>query len=196
MKLLLPVFILLAVMASAADTPQPVVPPPAQAKEDYNKFIETAQTRESLAECISKLDQLIDEGEHGVTDKLPDPGMVETTTKQGLHFEFSATIIEKEAVIYYLTVSRGGLEFKYSDAVKFASLFADRAALPHPINLTEGDKPVFYAQWLIKPSGWKSMKKLMFKYRAINRAEPDPFKAFSIAIERELEARSEAERKR
>jgi hypothetical protein len=122
--------------------------------------------------------------------------MVEGTTKQGLHFEFSATLIKKEAIIYYLTISRGGLELKYNDVAKFAALFADRAGLPHPVNLSEGDKFTFYAQWLIKPSTWKSMRKMMVKVRTENRAEKDPGKAFVIAIERELESRSAAARER
>jgi predicted transcriptional regulator len=122
--------------------------------------------------------------------------MLEVTTKQGLRFDFSVTLIEKEAIIYYLTISRSDLEFKYSEAAKFAALFADRAGLPHPVNLSEGDKSIFYAQWLIKPSTWKSMHKMITKVRAANRAEKDPSKAFAIAIDREMEARAEAIRKR
>ena len=63
--------------------------------------------------------------------------------------------------------------------------------LPHPINVTEGDKPIFYAQWLIKPSTWKKMRKMMIKVRAENRAEKDPLRAFTAAVNRELEARAE-----
>jgi hypothetical protein len=196
MKIFLAVFLLLTANAYATDAQKAASEPSAPTKTDDNKPLDSLLTRENLADCIAALDRLIDEGEHGTIDDKPHPGMVETATKMGLNFEFSATIIQKEAIIYYLTISRGGLELKYSDAAKFAALFADRAALPHPIDLKEGDKAIFYAQWLIKPSEWKSMKKLMLKYRAINRAEKDPFKAFSIGIEREMDARAEALRNR
>ena len=158
--------------------------------------MESLLAPEALADCIDKMDRLIDEGEHGVVDDQPHPGMIDTVTKQGLHFEFSATNIKDEAIIYYLTVSRGGKELKYSEATEFVALFADRAGLTHPINVSEGDKPIFYAQWLIKPSTWKAMHKMMVKVRAENRAVKDPIKAFSYAVEREMEARAEAIRKR
>jgi hypothetical protein len=191
MKIFLPLFFLLTASVCAA-APQTTTVGPQPVKEDYAAFVESVLTREAIAECIVLLDRLIDEGEHGVVDDQPDPGMVEVTTKQGLHFEFSATNIEKEAIIYYLTVSRGGKELKYSEATEFAALFADRAGLTHPINITEGDKPIFYAQWLIKPSTWKSMHKMMVKVRTQNRAIKDPVKAFGVAISHEMDARAGA----
>ena len=195
MKTFLIVFFLFAASAYAAAPQTSTIGPP-PVKEDYNKSLENLMTQENLSDCISMMDRLIDEGEHGVTDNQPHPGMLEVNTKAGLHLEFSATSIPKEAIIYYLTISRNGLELKYSDTAKFAALFADRAGLPHPVNLSEGDKSIFYGQWLIKPSTWKSMHKMMIKVRTANRAEKDPLKAFSVAIEREMEARAEAIRNR
>jgi hypothetical protein len=195
MKIFLIVFLLFATTAYA-EAPQTTTIGPQPVKEDYGKFIESVMTREALAECISQMDHLVDAGEHGVVDDQPDPGMVETFTRQGLHFEFSVTNIEKEAIVYYLTISRGGKELKYSEATIFAALFADRAGLPHPINITEGDKPVFYAQWLIKPSTWKSMYKMMLKVRTENRSEKDPLQAVTLAVGREMDARAETLRKR
>jgi len=190
MKTLLTLIFLFAAAALVA-APQTTTIGPPQVTEDYGKVIEGLMTREAIGETIGLMDHLIDEGEHGVVDDQPHPGLIEAVTKQGLHIEFSATFFKKEAVIYYLTISRGGKDLKYSEATEFAALFADRAGLPHPINVIEGDKPVFYAQWLIKPSTWKSMRKMMVKVRAANRAEKDPFKAFSQAIGNETNARAE-----
>jgi len=188
MKTIFAVFLLAGVLASFAADPQTPVAP-SNPKEDYNQFLAQSVTRENLVDCITVMDRLVDEGEHGVVDKEPDPGMVEATTKSGLHCEFSTTDI-KEAIIYYLKISRNGKDLKYSDAVKFAALFTDRAGLPHPIDMSEGDKSTFIVQWLIKPSQWKSMHKMMIKVRAQNRAEKDPMKALIVAIEREMDARA------
>ncbi len=191
MKTLLSLLFLLAASALAA-APQSTTINPQPAKEDYGQFVESQTKRDALGECIKFLDQMIDAGEHGVVDDKPDPGMLEYTTPQGLHFEFSATNIKKEAIIYYLSISRSGKELKYSEATAFAALFADRAGLTHPINITEGDKPIFYAQWLIKPSTWKKMHKMMVTVRAQNRMEKDPLKAFNFAIANEMDARAQS----
>lgn len=178
-------FALIAAPQSTTIGPQPI-------KEDYGQFVESLTTRDALADCIKLMDQLIDEGEHGVVDDKPKPGMLEIATKQGLHIEFSVTNIQKEAIIYYMTISRGGKDLKYSEATSFAALLADRAGLTHPINITEGDKPIFYAQWLIKPSTWKSMRKMMLKVRAQNRSEKDPLRAFGNAIGNEMNGRAQS----
>jgi len=197
MKLLLPLLlVLLAPALFAADALNARTSQAAEAQENYSQAMAALLTREALADCIATLDKLITDGEHGVMDDQPDPGMVEANTKLGLHFEFSASVIKKEATIYYLTLSRSGRDFTYSDAMKFAALFADRAALPHPISMTEGDKQIFYAQWLIKPSQWKSTRKKMLKYRVVNRAETDPLRALGLAINRELDARSAVQQSR
>jgi hypothetical protein len=195
MKTFLPIFFLFSALAfTATAQPSPVNPPPVA--EDYGKVVESLLTREAVADCIDRMDQLIDEGEHGLVDDLPHPGMIGITTKQGLHFEFSATNIQKEAIIYYLIISRNGKELKYSEATEFAALFADRAGLPHAINVREADKPIFYAQWAIEPSTWKAMHKMMIKVRTENRSVKDPLRAFTIAVEREQQARAEVLRRR
>jgi len=191
MKTFLSLFFLLAASALAA-APQSTTVGPQPVKEDYGQFVESQTSRDALADCIRLMDQLIDEAEHGVVDDNPKPGMLEIATKQGLHIEFSVTNIQKEAIIYYMTISRSGKELKYSEATSFAALLADRAGLTHPINITEGDKPIFYAQWLIKPSTWKSMRKMMLKVRAQNRSEKNPLRAFGNAIGNEMESRAQS----
>ncbi len=184
-------FFILAAAAAVVAAPQTTTEGPQPIKEDYNKFIENQMAPAAIDECIKLMDRLIDEGEHGVVDDQPKPGMLEIATKQGLHIEFSVTNIQKEAIIYYMTVSRNGKELKYSEATSFAALLADRAGLTHPITITEGDKPIFYAQWLIKPSDWKKMRKMMVKVRAANRSEKDPLRAFNSAIANEMDARAQ-----
>ncbi|MFT3784458.1 MAG: hypothetical protein QM790_20800 [Nibricoccus sp.] len=172
---------------------QPPAPSSAAPKVDeYLQFLNDASTRENVIDCIEVMDQLIDNGEHGLVDKQPDPGTVEAATKLGISLEFSTTQ-SKKMIMYYLKLSRGGKELKYSDATKFIALFTDRAGLQHPVNVNEGDKSTFYARWLIKPSEWKAMRKLMIQIRTANRAERDPFQAFSLAVERELAARANAQ---
>jgi hypothetical protein len=190
MKTFLTVFLLLGICAYAAEPQKPVAP--AETKDDYALFIATAITPENVVDCISAMDQVIDEGEQGLINKEAHPGMLEAATKLGLHIEFSASEL-KEAIIFYLKISRPGKELKFNDAAKFAALFSDRAGLPHPISLSEGDKSVFFAQWLFRPSDWKKNRKLMVQVRAANRGEKDPIKAFALAINRELDARSNAQ---
>ena len=131
MKNILTSLILFAA-ATCIAAPQSTTIGPQPAAEDYGKVVEGLLTREAIADCILRLDCLIEEGEHGVMDDKPHPGMVETVTLQGLHFEFSATIIGKEAIIYYLTVSRGGKEFKYSEATQFAARICSRFSSGNP----------------------------------------------------------------
>ena len=116
------------------------------------------------------------------------PHGLETDTKLGLHLAF-CIISNKQVVIYYLIISRNGEELGFADAAKLAAFFGDRAGLPHPVAITEGEKPVFYAQWLIKRSDWDAMHKMMVKVRAENRSEKDPRKAFVTAIIREINSR-------
>lgn len=157
--------------------------------ENYDDFIKQCVKKENVAECIALMDRLVAAGEHGLTDQEPDQGMVEANTSFGLRIEFSATDA-KEAIIYYLRISRGGKPLRYADAINFVALFTDRAGLPHPIEVVEGDRSTFFAQWLIKPSSWKAMLKMMTKVRTENRSITDPEKAFLVAINREKEARS------
>ena len=147
----------------------------------YQQFLDQMVTPENLTDCIAKMDILIDAAEH--LSEVSESGSqgLDAETKIGLHLSFR--IVRNEAaVVYYLVTSRNGQELAFADATKLAALFGDRAGLPHPVAITEGEKPVFYAEWLIKHSDWKSMKKMMVKVRAENRSEKDPRRAFVIAI--------------
>jgi len=146
---------------------------------------------ENLKDCISKIDGLIDEEEHLAEISQGVPQSLDAETKLGLHFSFRI-IIGKDAVLYYLVVSRNGQELAFADGARLVALFCDRAGLPHPVAITEGEKPVFYAEWPIKHSDWKSMKKMMAKVRIENRSEKDPQQAFVIAVNREIAARQAA----
>jgi len=73
-----------------------------------------------------------------------------------------------------------------------ADRFWFASALPHAAIQGNANKPIFYAQWLIKPSTWKALRKMMVKVRAENRSVKDPLKAFTLAVEREMAARSPA----
>ena len=166
--------------------------PPAPAAGDaYQKFIDQLVTPEHLTDCIARMDALIDQEEHLATLAQGTPQGIDADTKLGLHFSFHI-VIGSEAVIYYLVVSRNGQELTFADGAKLVALFCDRAGLPHPVAITEGEKPVFYAEWLIKHSDWKAMKKMIAKIRAENRSEKNPQQAFVIAINREVSARQAA----
>ena len=154
----------------------------------YQQFINQMVAPENLADCISRMDRLIDEAELQASSSLG----VSTDTKVGLHLAFSI-MANDQAILYYLVVSRNGQDLSYSDATRIAALFGDRAGLPHPVIITEGEKPVFYAQWFIKHSDWKAMHKMMLKVREVNRAEKDPQKAFVAAVIREVNARNAAQ---
>jgi hypothetical protein len=188
-----PCFFILALLfasACAAD-PQAAQPPAPAAGNAYQQFIDQLVTPENLTDCISKMDGLIDEEEHLAAISQDIPQGLDAETKIGLHFSFRMAI-GNEAVIYYLVVSRNGQELTFADGAKVVALFCDRAGLPHPVAITEGEKPVFYAEWLIKHSEWKAMKKMMAKVRTENRSEKNPQKAFVIAINREIAARQAA----
>jgi hypothetical protein len=116
------------------------------------------------------------------------PHGLNAQTNSGLHLSF-CIFSGKHAVLYYLTISRGGQELSLADATKLAALFCDRAGFPHPVPITPGEKPVYFVQWNIKHADWRAMKKMMDKVRAENRSEKDPQKAFVTAIVREINAR-------
>jgi len=177
--------------ASAAEPAKPatVAEENALARKAYAEFLAQAVTPENVADLVAVMDRLVDEGEHGLVDKQPDQGLVEAVTKSGLRIEFSTTDI-KQAIVYYLRISRSGEELHYDDATKFAALFTDRAGLPHPLDISEGDKSTFSVRWLIKPSEWKKFLKQMKKVRAESRAEKNLSKVFIMAVEREIDARA------
>ena len=192
MKLKLLLLALLIASPCAAAGPQAAqTQAPSPAADDYSAFVAQMVSPENLAECIGQMDKLIDAGDGSA--ETPKGGPVAVDTKNGFHLEFSV-MGSKQFVMYYLVFSREGRELKFSDAAKMIALFGDRAGLPHPIIITEGEKPVFYAQWLIKPSEWKEMRRMILKVRTENRAEKDPQKAFATAVIRELKARQAAQR--
>src|SRR5580700_11256758 len=191
MKLHLIVLTLLFASLCAAD-PEPAQIQAPVAGDAYQQFIAQMVTPENLTDCILRMDGIVDDTERFTSPKGAVPHRVETETKVGLHLTLSL-ISSKQAIVYYLVVSRNGQELSFSDATKMAALFCDRAGLPHPIIITEGEKPVFYAEWLIKPSDWKSMHKMMVKVRTENRSEKDPIKAFITAVNREISAREAAQ---
>lgn len=170
-------------VAAETSTPPPAAPSPAQA---YQAFVAQMSTPENLADSIARMDEMIDQGESS-------SAWVRADTRSGLHFDFCYTPSDM-AVLYYIVISRKGGEapLEYADAAKMAALFCDRAGLPHPVELTEGEKPAFAGRWLIKPSEWKAMKKKMLQVRAENRSEKNPTKAFEAALVRELKARGVA----
>jgi hypothetical protein len=185
-RLLLIVALLGSVRADEKPAAPPEsTPPPAS---DYAEFVKQLGVREVAADLAARLDELIDTTEKRQEDSPNGSACAASDTKNGIHLEFCMAVTS-EATLYYFVVSRQGEELHLSDATKIGSFFCDRAGLPHPTALAEGEKPVFGARWLIKPSEWKSMRKMMLKVRAENRAEPNPLKAFTVAIIRELDAR-------
>ncbi len=158
------------------------------ASDDYKRFVEQLVKPENLADCLSKMDGIIDEVERL---SAPDQGAthgINVETNIGLHLAF-CIFTNKQEVLYYLIISRDGQELSPAAAVNLAALFCDRAGLPHPVTMTEGEKPIFYIQWHIKHSDWRAMKKKMLEVRAVNRAEKDPLKAFVAAMISEKNAR-------
>jgi hypothetical protein len=197
-KLLATLLLVTAFIPASADEPAKpatVAEEVAQANKEYAEFLAKVVTPENVADLVATMDRLVDEGEHGLVDKQPDLGLVDATTKAGLRIEFSTTDA-KQAIIYYLRISRGGAALHYDDATKFAALFTDRAGLPHPLDITEGDKSTFSVRWLIKPTEWKKFLKKMKSERTENRAEKNLGKVFIQAVEREVEARAATQRTR
>jgi len=163
-------------------------PPSPEAIKAYQAFIDQLITPENVADCIAKMDALIDEQERSSAGNTQPAPAVGADTKIGLHMEYTV-LRTAEASMFYFVFSRNGKDLKYDDATRMIALFCDRVGLPHPITVREGEKPVFTAQWLIKPSEWKAMSKMIQKTRVQNRAEKDPQQALSNAIRRELNAR-------
>jgi hypothetical protein len=154
----------------------------------YQQFVDQMVTTENVADCIAKMDGLIDDGEQFSADSTDNPRGLNARTNIGLHLAF-CIFTNKQEVLYYLIISRDGQELSIVEATKIAALFCDRAGLPHPVSITTGEKPIFYAQWHIKHADWHDLKKMMVQVRAENRSEKDPQKAFAAAIIREINAR-------
>jgi hypothetical protein len=167
-------------------------PPPSPAAEkEYRAFIAQLLTPENVADCIARMDAIIDEQEKTSAGNTQPAPAVGGDTKLGLHMEYTV-MRTPEASMYYFVFSRNGQDLRYDDATRMIALFCDRVGLPHPVTVREGEKPVFTAQWLIKPSEWKAMSKMIQKTRVQNRAEKDPQQALKSAIMRELAARQTA----
>ncbi len=176
---------------NSAATPQPSPAPGGgvlRGPLTYVQFATLLASKPALADLIARSDALITavDGPEGSGQTL---GL---DTACGVHLEFSV-LHGSEAILYYLRISRNGAELHYSEAVKIASLFADRAALGHPIDVTEGERPLFHCQWFYNPSGWKKTRKNMLAIREkVRAAKIDPQQAFSVAIEEEMRARANA----
>ena len=163
-------------------TPAPAKP----LEEDYSHVLAKLFSRKALQEFIFKADHLVD-----AIEQSGGGTVMHAETSTGLAMD--ATIQKtKEATLYYFSVSRGGGELHYSDAVKLVALYTDRCGLPHPCNVTSGEQDIYYAQWLFKPSDMKKMTKLMAEARTRSRAEKDPLRAIALAVQRELDARAAA----
>jgi hypothetical protein len=172
-------------LAAAPEAAQTQAPATGNA---YQKFIDQMVTPKNVADCIAKMDGIIDQSEQLAENFKGSPRGLNAETNIGLHLSL-CIFSGKDAVLYYLTISRDGQELSPTEAIKLAALFCDRAGFPHPTPVTSGEKPIYYVQWNIKHSDWRDMKKMMDKVRAENRSEKDPQKAFATAIIREINAR-------
>jgi hypothetical protein len=168
--------------ASAVATPTKL-PPPAT----YAEFLNRLTTPSHLVELVKAMDHAVDQAE--------EDGFGLGETSLGVQVELRQ-VHANEVIMYQAVVSRGGAELKYNDATKIMAFLCDRIGLTHPIDVREGEKPVFYGQWLIREKEWKALRKKMLEVRAANRAEPDLRKAFGLAIQREMAARQAAQSKR
>ena len=186
-----------ALTAGAAEstTPAPVSTPPAPQSpaEAYRAFVESIYTRPNLTDFAQKSDSLIDAGEKASEEGRPGRNVVSSDTAAGFHLDF-AIIKSPEAILYYASISRNGEPLRYAEAATMMSLFCDRIGLPHPVDLREGEKPIFHAQWLIKPSDWKVLRKKMLEVRTANRAIDDIGQALELAVGREMDARAAAKK--
>ncbi len=169
-------------LAAVGPAPAPPGPPTQADKEEYQTFVKTMVTVESLTDCIAKMDGLIAGGEES-------GGVVSATTVNGLAMTFQVAQSD-QAILYYFMISREGKPFELNEAIKIASLFCDRAGLPHAIDVRYGERPVYTAQWLIKPKEWKKLQKAMLAQRAKNREVKHPQQAFINAVDAEMRARA------
>lgn len=180
--------LLWAATLSPAEETQPAAPALSPADE-YRQFLAEITKPAALLEFAEKADEVIDGGEKADAAGVGTGNVVRADTKTGLHLECSI-IRSPQVILYYASLSRRGEMLKYTDAATLFALFCNRAGLTHPIQIKEGEKPIFYAQWLIKPSDWKELRKKMLEVRAANRAETDIVKALKTAVGQEVAARA------
>lgn len=144
---------------------------------------------ENLTDLVAKMDSVIDEADNADGSSPQAQNASHAETRNGFLLEFSV-IRAPEAILYYAGISRKNTELlKYKDATMLMALFCDRIGLTHPIHITEGEKPVFHAQWLIKPTDWKVMRKKMLEMRAASRAEKNLYTVMRSAVTQEVNAR-------
>ena len=163
--------------------------PPATPAEAYQEFLVDMVSPQNLADLVEKIDKVIDEADNadGSSNQANNSGNADT--RNGFHLEFSV-IRAPEAILYYAGVSRKDYEtLKYRDATMVLALLCNRVGLTHPIQISEGEKPIFHAQWLINPKEWKAMRKKMLEVRAANRAEKNLYTAMRNAVTEEVNAR-------
>lgn len=167
----------------------------AAAAKAYGEFLSQLTKPENLIEFVEKTDRMIDEAEPSDKDK-GNVGQTSSAadTRIGLHLEF-AVIRTPEAILYYASLSRKNEEpLRYADAATLLAFVCDRAGLTHPVDIKEGEKPIFHAQWLLKPTEWKAMRKKMLEVRAYNRSQKDIGKAMRTAVNDEVSARMATKR--
>lgn len=174
--------------STAAPAPPPAAPPLTPAQE-YQNFLQQMVSAENLTDLVMKMDTVIDEADSADHPSQSAHNAARADTRNGFHLEFSV-IHSPEAILYYAGISRKNDEMlKYKEATMLFALFCDRVGLTHPFHVSEGEKPVFHAQWLIKPSEWKVFRKKMLEVRAANRAEKNVFTAMTTAVTAEVNAR-------
>ena len=166
---------------------------PASPRTEYEQFIQDLVRPQSVADLVQVMARSVDEAE--VAGEQGAPMHALGTTRGGLHFELQI-VHAPEAILYHCTLNRGGKELNYADVARVMAFFADRAGLTHPVDIREGERPVFSSQWLIKPKEWKQVRKKMLEVRKANRAEKDLMKGFATAIRREMDARANFQRER
>lgn len=166
--------------------PAPAAPPKQVIPSNYQEYLALLLRPENVSDCVRVIDDVVDRADGPDSKSSALGGRGETSL--GLVWEFRR-VESNDVIAYQLTFSRGGLPMQFSDAVKFISLFADRAGLLHPIDVREGERPIFYAQWLFRAKDWKELRPKMLALRQANRAEKDLVKAFALAVTRELDAR-------
>jgi|GEM_PF-5082777 len=167
----------------------PVTKPAATPAEAYQAFLEQMVSPQNMTDLVAKMDAVIDEADNANGQGNPGQSVARADTRNGIHLEFSV-VHAPEAILYYAGLWRKDYEpFKFQEATLVLALFCNRVGLTHPIHITEGEKPVFHAQWLIKPTEWKAMRKKMLEVRAANRAEKNLYTAMHQAVTEEVDAR-------
>jgi len=154
---------------------------------------------ENAASYIAVIDTLVERGEAIYESSVPaqsaKDSLVSGDTINRLHLSFSVTA-QNGVVTYFFGVSRLDEGLSPPQAVIIAALFADRAGLPHTGQLSESEKHLFYAMWLVQSKSWTEVKQAILKTRSENRKEKDPQLAFKAAFDKERAVRSGQEKQK